>query len=100
MRQKLINKSQKLAAGLLAVISILLLLPLRAAAWGANGQKLVLNKAIDTLPQDVRSFFESNRSFLLLHVTDPLETITKNPAEKHNHYLYLDKYGRFPFELL
>jgi len=59
-----------------------------------------VNKAIDTLPQDLRTFFEWNRGFLLLHVTDPLDAIAKTPAEKRNHYVYLDKYGRFPFELL
>jgi hypothetical protein len=75
-------------------------LPQRAAAWGANAQKLVINKAIDTLPPDIRSFFETNRSTLVLHVTDPLTAEATTPAEKHNHFLYLEKYGRFPFTTL
>jgi hypothetical protein len=85
---------------LLATLGVGVLLPGQALAWGGNGQKLVINKAIDTLPPDIRTFFETNRSFIVLHVTDPLDAETKTPAEKHNHYLYLDKYGRFPFELL
>jgi hypothetical protein len=76
------------------------MLPQPAAAWGANAQKLVINKAIDTLPPDIRSFFETNRSALVLHVTDPLNAEATTPAEKHNHFLYLDKYGRFPFSTL
>jgi hypothetical protein len=71
-----------------------------ARAWGRNGQKLIVNQAIDTLPGDIRYFFESNRTILLQHVTDPADTITKSAAERRNHYLYLDKYGRFPFENL
>lgn len=84
----------------LLCVAIQAALPQRAAAWGANAQKLVINKAIDTLPPDIRSFFETNRSTLVLHVTDPLNAEATTPAEKHNHFLYLDKYGRFPFATL
>lgn len=81
-----------------------LLLPLicpgHAQAWGNNGQRLVLNKAIDTLPYEVRAFFDANRTDLSRHVTDPFDAIAKNPNERHNHYLALEKYGRFPFESL
>ncbi len=100
MRQKPARKYRNRTAVLFVLVAVFILLPQRSAAWGANGQKLVVNKAIDTLPQDLRAFFDSNRGYLLLHVTDPLEAIPKTPAEKRNHYLYLDKYGRFPFELL
>ena len=74
--------------------------PLRANAWGGNGQKVVVNQAIDTLPSDLRPFFENNRAFIVQHVTDPLDAIAKSPAERHNHFILLDKYGRFPFEAL
>jgi hypothetical protein len=69
-------------------------------AWGGNGHKLIVNQAIDTLPSELRYFFEANRSFLLQHVTDPLGAIEKTPSERHHHFLYLDKYGRFPFDSL
>ncbi len=72
-------------------------------AWGRNGHRLVVNKAIDTLetlPLEFRGFFESNRGLLVQHVTDPLDAIAKSPAERHNHFILLDKYGRFPFEAL
>jgi hypothetical protein len=86
-----------------AAALLLLSLPPRTRAWGRNGNRLVINKAIETLPvesPEIRGFFENNRSFLLQHVTDPLDTMAKTPAERHNHFLFLDKYGRFPFELL
>lgn len=72
--------------------------PQSAWAWGRNGNKLVVNKAIDTLPADIREFFESNRALLSQHVTDPLDSIAKVASERHNHFLYLDKYGRFPYD--
>ena len=74
--------------------------PSRACAWGSNANRLVVNRAIDTLPQDIRGFFDANRSILLQHVNDPLLAVEKNPAERRNHFLFLDKYGRFPFETL
>ncbi len=80
--------------------SLCLLLPNRSFAWGRNGHRLVISKAVETLPSDIRPFFEVNRAILSQHVTDPLDAIAKTPAERHNHFILLDKYGRFPFEAL
>lgn len=86
---------------LLALLGLLALLsPSEALAWGANADRLIVNRAIETLPPDMRPFFESNRSFLLQHVTDPNDAAHKNPEERRNQFIYLDKYGRFPFEAL
>jgi hypothetical protein len=79
---------------------VLLLATTPVHAWGPNAQKLILNKSIDTLPPDIRAFFDNGRTQLLEHVNDPLKDEAKKPAEKHNHFLYLDKYGRFPFTQL
>lgn len=69
-----------------------------AQAWGANGHKLVTGKAVDTLPSEMRSFFDARRSTLTQRVLDPLEWLKKNgPAEQRNHYIHFEKYGRFPF---
>ncbi len=84
----------------LAGLMLLLFFPQNSRAWGKHVHRLVVNKAVDTLPQDIRSFFESNLPMLSQHVTDPLEAIAKSPAERHNHFILLDKYGRFPFEAL
>jgi len=89
----------RLAAILLLMASVALF-PKHTTAWGRNADKLVVNQAIDTLPQDIRSFFEANRAYLLQHVIDPLNALAKTPGEKRNNHLYLDKYGRFPFDAL
>jgi hypothetical protein len=100
MRRGLAKESQGRAAILLGVAALFLLLPWYVAAWGSNADKLIVNQAIDTLPPDVRAFFDANRDFLLQHVNDPVDLVAKSPAEKRNNHLYLDKYGRFPFESL
>jgi hypothetical protein len=75
--------------------------PSLALSWGNNANRLVVNRAIDTLPQDIRPFFEANRSILLQHVNDPFGSDkTLTPAERRHQFLFLDKYGRFPFETL
>jgi hypothetical protein len=100
MEERISKFSPRTAVSLLSAIVVLALTPGQAFAWGANAQKIVVNKAVDTLPPDVRAFFDANRAFLVLHVTDPLEAEAKTPSEKHNHFIYLDKYGRFPFTTL
>ena len=84
----------------LGIVALLALAAPGARGWGNNANKLIVNRAVDTLPADLRPFFDANRSMLLQHVNDPFITVEKTPAERKNQFLYLDKYGRFPFELL
>lgn len=94
------RESRMRAPLLLATGAMFVLFPPTARAWGSKGHKLIVNQAIDTLPGEIRYFFEANRGSLLQHVTDPLDAIEKIPSERHHHFLYLDKYGRFPFDSL
>lgn len=100
MRPGFPSKAKIRVAVLLAIVAALALTPERAAGWGRSAHKLVVNQAVDTLPQDIRGFFEGSRGILLQHVLDPLDAVAKTPAEKRNDHLYLDKYGRFPFDAL
>lgn len=86
--------------GLALGIVLFLFLPQNSWAWGRNAHRLIVNKAVDTLPAEIRGFFEANRGSLMQHVTDPLDSLAKNPSEKRNSFIALDKYGRFPFESL
>src|SRR5580658_4296119 len=95
------NASAVVAAAPLFVFLALLLAPAHAFAWGANAQRLIANRAVDTLPPELQTFFDANREFLLRHVTDPLGWLDKTPAsERPNHTLFLDHYGKFPFDSL
>jgi hypothetical protein len=79
----------------------LLAMPGHTYAWGANAHKLITNKAVDTLPPDIKQFFEANRTYLMQNSAEPLEAMAKNPAgERRNRYIFLDRYGRFPFDAL
>lgn len=74
--------------------------PRPTRAWGNSAQRLIVNHAVDTLPSELRPFYEANRDFFVGHVNDPLSIIDSKPAERSNHFLELDKYGKFPFDTL
>jgi hypothetical protein len=99
MWQLFLGKWHKRAGMLAAFLVVSVLCPPFAHGWGRSGNRLVVNKAITALSPDIRDFFEINRDFLQQHVTDPLDAISTT-AERHNHFLFLDKYGRFPFDEL
>jgi hypothetical protein len=82
----------------LAIVRLLAPLPVRA--WNANADRLVANQAVNTMPGDVRPFFEGNRQFLVQHVNDPRDEIARVPAEKPYNFIELDHYGAFPFAAL
>ncbi len=86
------------ALAMLALWFVSVLAPTRALAWGANAQRLISNKAIETLPSELRPFFEANRDFTVKHSTDPLEQLAKNSADRRNRLFMLDRYGKFPYE--
>src|SRR5260370_34044889 len=93
--------SRCMATGIAAAAVSIFVLPTPASAWGANAERLVSNKAVDTLPPEMRGFFEANRDWLGRHAADPLDWLEKNPlTERRNHFLYLDRYGKFPFDAL
>jgi hypothetical protein len=77
---------------------LILLAPAAGAfAWGPTAHRTVNSLAVDTLPLEIRYFFEANRQFLAEHANDPDQWMQQDPYERKRHYLYLDKYGMFPY---
>lgn len=68
-----------------------------AYAWGPAAHTLAADWAIGTLPPPVHEFFQANRSFILAHANDPEAWIKKDRYERMRHYIYLDRYGLFPY---
>jgi hypothetical protein len=85
---------------LVSLLLFALCVPPAGRAWGNNAQRLIINRAVETLPYELRPFFEANREFLIQHVNDPLNALDKRPNERNSHFIELDKYGKFPFEAL
>jgi len=74
-------------------LSILLLLVLRAPplwAWGDDGHRIVIEAAVRSLPEPVRSFYAGQLPFLLAHTSDPDDWSVIDPDEARRHYLDLE----------
>jgi len=97
-----IRRSMKrsLRAAPLLLFTILFLALPSSFGWGDNAERLIVDKAVDTLPSEMQPFFEANRAYLMQHVTDPLESEAANPAEEPKGFIELDHYGPFPFTSL
>jgi hypothetical protein len=87
-------------AGVGPVVLALLVVSPASFGWGENAERLITNKAVDTLPDEMLGYFGANRQFLVQHVTDPDEGASKNPADPRNNFIELDHYGQFPFSAL
>ena len=86
------------ALGMLALLAAASLPTTRPAyAWGPEAHRPCNDWAIGTLAAGVRGFFQANRSFILAHSNDPEEWTKKDRYERMRHYIYLDKYGIFPY---
>lgn len=86
------------SAALALLVALLFLALPPSFGWGQAGDRLITNKAVDTLPPEMLYFFQNNRQFLVQHVTDP-ESEDKTTNE-HNGFIRLDHYGQFPFAAL
>ena len=89
-----------LRAAVAAALAGILAASPAAMAWGTNGDKLIANKAVDVLPDEIRSYFEANRGYLMQHVNDPFEAAQKNPLLGRNAYIRFEHYGTFPYSTL
>jgi hypothetical protein len=92
---------QSMKRGLRAVPALLLMVLFLALpssfGWGDNAERMIVDKAVDTLPDEMLPFFQANRTFLMQHVTDPLESEARTPAEQPKGFIDLDHYGPFPY---
>jgi hypothetical protein len=96
-------RSRFLAGLMLVLMALAFCLP-SSFSWGENADRLVANKAVDTLPEEMQPFFQANRQFLVQHVTDLQESVPKGvmPFEhpRAPDFVELDHYGPFPFSTL
>jgi hypothetical protein len=72
-------------------------------AWGSAGHKLIMRRAIDLLPPEIKPFFEHFREEVVVRVMDPdLWRVAGWAEEDPNHFLDfgVSEYGKYPFAAL
>lgn len=94
------GERQRLLRILPFVFALGMFSPAAALAWGPGAHRLAEDWAINTLPAPMREFFSNNRAYLLEHANDPREWAKKDKYEKMRQYIFLDKYGPFPYPKL
>ena len=89
---------RKLAACL--TICAVLFTPAPGYAWGFEAHRFILEKAIGSLPPEIRPFFERYRVAVIEHSVDPdlWRTAGWDAEESPRHYLDMDAYGPHPFK--
>lgn len=90
----------RLVGALVLLLSILLLALPASFGWGDNARRMITDKAVDTLPDEMLAFFQANRSFLIQHANETAVAEARNPSGSHNNFIELDHYGPFPFAAL
>jgi hypothetical protein len=76
--------------------------PGNAFAWGAVGHRLIMRRAIDLLPPQLKPFFEQFREEIVVRVIDPDQWRSIGWPEDPNHFLDfgVPEYGKYPFDAL
>jgi len=69
------------------------LVPAPAFAWGFTAHRLVNEKAIETLPEPLLSFFRKNADYVAEHAVDPDLWRAVGKDREPNHFLDMDAFG-------
>jgi hypothetical protein len=83
----------------LSLFLALALMPAPAFAWGFVGHRLIMSRAIDLLPPELKAFFVANRDEIVFRVIDPDLWRNIGWPEDPNHFLDfgVPEYGKYPF---
>jgi hypothetical protein len=86
----------------IALAATVLLLPSSASAWGFVGHRLIMSRAIDLLPADLKPFFTKNRDEIVARSIDPDLWRTAGWEDDPHHYLNFGvrEFGADPFTAL
>jgi hypothetical protein len=68
--------------------------------WGENADRLIANKAVDSLPAEMQPFFAANRQFIVQHAVNSDESGKAAGLSDARSFIQLDHYGAYPFSSL
>src|SRR5262249_49561806 len=79
---------------------IALLTPRPAAAWGFAGHRLIMTRALDLLPPELKAFVERYRTEIVVRVVDPDTWRNVGWDDDPNHFIDfgMPELGPYPFD--
>jgi hypothetical protein len=83
-----------------AVLLIAAVTPSTAVAWGFAGHRLIMRRAIELLPPELKPFYEHYRDELVIRAIDPDLWRNVGWEDDPNHFLDFGakEYGAYPFK--
>ena len=85
----------------IAAVTLLVLIawPSSAFAWGYAAHRLIMRRAIELLPSEIKPFFDHFREQIVDRVTSPDEWRSVGWDDNPNHFLDfgVPEYGKYPF---
>src|SRR5436853_7515624 len=87
---------------LTAVAVLALFVPAPAHAWGFVGHRLIMARALDLLPPELKPFFQRFRDEIVLRVIDPDLWRNVGWEDDPNHFVDfgMPELGPYPFDKL
>jgi hypothetical protein len=85
-----------------AAFAACLLTPAAASAWGFAGHRLIMRRAIELLPPELKPLFDRYKDELVVRVTDPDTWRSVGWEDDPNHFVDfgVPEYGAYPFQAL
>jgi hypothetical protein len=85
-----------------AACAVVVVSPGSAFAWGFTGHRLIMRRAIELLPPELKPFFEKYQDEVVVRVTDPDTWRSVGWEDDPNHFLDFGakEYGAYPFQAL
>lgn len=71
-----------------------------AFGWGDLSHKMINKAACGAVPSEIRNFFLANADYLSEHAIDPDLWKKNDKSEGPKHYIDIDMYGSYPFNVL
>src|SRR6266545_4353110 len=87
-------------ASLTAVLAVIAsLVPIPASAWGYTAHRLIMRRAIDLLPSEVKPFFVAHRDEIVIRVIDPDLWRNVGWEDDPHHFINFGakEFGEYPF---
>jgi hypothetical protein len=87
---------------IVAALAFALLVPAPAAAWGFAAHRLIMRRAIELLPPELKPVFERYRDEVVVRVTDPDLWRNAGWEDEPNHFFNfgMQELGEYPFAAL
>lgn len=85
-----------------AAFAVVLCSPGSAFAWGFAGHRLIMRRAIELLPPELKPFFETFKEEIVVRVVDPDTWRNIGWEDDPNHFIDFGvrEYGDYPFQAL